>query len=230
MEASLQAVGTLEASTLDQSSEFFPLVSYNNLAASPDNTCGQAALATLADFYGRDQFAHNKLQRKLRPDQLQKKREYNQWMQTGKLHYENEPFVGLVHKLFPPDFLPPINMSTRETLMGAFKKLGIRYQEHWPDVAGDRATAKRALLDYFRGNFAQRRWAPVLVLLDMLKLWPGGPFKLHWGVVHGVAREGVLIASWHKSEWFAWEPFLDAWHCWFLPHPPNQFYQLRTGV
>ena len=222
--------GTFDAAAAERGDAiWFPLFSYNNLKSSEGNTCGQAAIATLADFYGRDDLASS-LKRTLRPEQVQKDPKINQWMKTGKLHYENEAFVGRVHKLFPPDFLPPINMSVRETLMKAFDRIGIRYRENWPSGAGDGASAKRALVDYFRKTYAAGRHTPVLVLLDMLKIWPGGAFKLHWGIVHGISSSHVLVASWHRSEWIPWETFLEGWHCWFLPHPPNQFYQLQTAV
>lgn len=188
------------------------LYSYDNVNES---SSGQAALATLADYYGKNPY---NLQRSVRgkgPGD------------DGNLHFDNAAFVGAIEQRFPStDILPRVKAMTRETMLRAFETFGLRTDEGYPGAFSDGEEAQGWLVDWI-----QRHREPILVLVDMFaaeRAFQGAPwFTYHWGIVHAVDAQCVHLASWHTSVPLPWRDFMNAWQCKQLAYP-NNYYQLRV--
>ncbi len=184
------------------------LHSYNNLRSQPANTCGQAAIATMVDFFGLNPYG---LRRSVRSSV------------DGRLHYDNDQLVGRVYGDYGPNWPWPNGVTTRETILLALRAYGLRCEELYPAAFADGAEPRRWLVEWIVG-----RRQPVIVLVD-----PKGAgihtadFKLHWCMVSSVGGAGVRVASWQHMFNVPWERFLHGWHCWFVPYP-NNYLQIRV--
>lgn len=185
------------------------LYSYNNLAARPDETCGQAAIATMADFFGLNPF-------RLRPTVKGF---------DGRLHLENEAFVGAVTQQFPPGRILGFACTTPDIIESALRSFGLHTHAVRQKAWADGSEARDELVHSIR-----RRKAPVLALLDMPKLWPSEykPYELHWGVIYDVGASGVSMASWHRNFAIDWSTFMDSWHCGGIPNGDFNYLQIHV--
>lgn len=186
--------------------------SYNNFAKSGENTCGQAAMATIADFFG------------LNPYGLPAGRQ--QYAKDQRPHYDNEEFVGRLFKQFPPSMSIPFveeKVTVREDLIRAFRSWGLQVEENYAAAyeqdGGPHPAALRSWIHKSR--------LPAVVLLDN-GAWAGPEerFKLHWAVVYGWDDNNVHWASWHTEIIMPWKQFVPTWRCHFLPYP-NNYYWLK---
>lgn len=184
---------------------------YNNYAIQEWNTCGQAVIASFVNWTGKNPY---KLQKKWRgPD--------------GNTHYDPTELIGRVFKDFGPNWPWMNGVTVRETIMGAFNQYGIKNSEWFPGAFSNGDDARAQLTDWIA-----KYKKPVIVLVDTGKPIFGGSganFGLHWCTVYAYDDHGVRIATWDKSYTVPWKPFMEAWHCWFLPYP-NNFYAIRAWV
>ncbi len=167
--------------------------SYSNLKTQENETCGQAALATLLDYFGLNPFNLPRLRG-----------------QDGRPHFENETFVGALVRRYPPAKILSFRCTTPEQIENALLECGLHCERSAPDAYSDGQESRAELTDWIR-----KHRLPVLTLLDMPKLWPEHykAYTLHWGVIYSVGASGVAMASWHQNWAIEWPRFMASWHC-----------------
>jgi hypothetical protein len=161
------------------------------------NTCGQAAIATMVDFWGLD------------PWGLPRPR-YD-WM-NGRYFWDDGAAIDAVRNDFPPDVVFGLG-TTGGTIRNALEYYGLGnaavawsgifstgWQDRW-----------RELQNYLAWGY------PVPVLVDCGAL--GGPwYTAHWAIAHKVADNRVhLGAMGGIGSSPTIDEFLHAWQCSFLP-------------
>lgn len=181
---------------------------YNNYIIQERNTCGQAVIGSFVDFYNKNPFGLPR----------------NVPGYDNKMHFDNMAFIGQIFHQFGPNFPMPNGVTVRETIMAACTAYGLKYNEYYPGAFSNGADSKAELT-----NWIQKYQKPVAVLVDT-----GAPlfekpqaYTLHWCTVYAYDADGVWIATWEKTYKIAWNVFMQAWHCWWLPHP-NNYYQIRV--
>jgi hypothetical protein len=190
--------------------------SYENLAGPLyESTCGQAAMATVLDWFGLNPFGLPRVARGQGD------------ADDGRLHFDNSAFVGELTRRYPPlELNTPwgrIRLTLREDLARALDDFGLKCEQRWPRAFSSGEEAREELVDWL-----QRTGNPVITLLDIPKMWPQqSPYTLHWGVIYSCGQDGVAMASWHQTFGIPWNMFMRAWHCEGLPHP-NNFLQIRV--
>jgi hypothetical protein len=173
---------------------------YRNYRANVDwNTCGQAAIATMVDFWKFD------------PWGLPRDRHDPR---TGTGHWDDGVAIdAVIGDGFKPDVVLGLG-TTGGTVRNALQYYGLSdaavawsgaFSAGWED-------RWRELRDYLRQDF------PVPVLLDCGAL--GGTWHTaHWAIALRNAEGRVTLGAMNglgesnPTE----EDFLHAWHCWFLP-------------
>lgn len=174
----------------------------HSYGSSEFNKCGQAAIATLIDFYGLDPYAVPRTESDDR---------------DGRLHWPRESIIARIAGQFPPDMVFGLFGTGSKQIRKALRSYGCR-----SDVghAGLLAKLDRDGLWADVRAFLDLR-LPVAVMVDTQRL--GSTFGAHWPVVYRVDGGRVFLANWiTDEESFPEDQFLDAWHCWFLPYP-NQY-------
>lgn len=185
-----------------------PLYSYDNLASQEGETCGQAAIATMLDYFDRSPF---KLKRVV-PGQ------------DGRLHYDNTAFVGAITHRYPPTNYVAFKASPPELIVEALNGFGLHATRVLPPdgQAGD--WARREL-----ETWLARARHPLLALIDMQKWMPQAPwYSMHWAVIYACGPKGVSVASWHENHQIDWSVFMSAWHCEGLFIHDLQFVQIHV--
>lgn len=182
---------------------------YNNYQAQTYNTCGQAVIASIVDYFGKNPYGLSKI--------------YTG--HDGKLHFDPNQILYKVFNDFGPNWPWQNGATVPETIMAAFKKYGIITNEYYPGSFSDGQDSKKELV-----NWISKYGLPVIVLLDAGKSWLGGSsFSVHWCIVYAYDNNNVYIATWERTLSVSWLNFMDAWHCWFLPYP-NNYHQIRAWV
>ncbi len=195
------------------------LYTYDNHPHPEKNpiSCGQAAIATLYDFY------------KVVPYPLQRYKPGP----DGILHYDYK-LVDALFTDFPPSGIPPFNLfglkfTVRETILSALQQRGIKAQEGYAAAFGNGIYERDALI-----NWITKYKMPVMVLMDLHDLQKAlgssqvpNWYTLHWGFIYGVSKDAVQFASWGEVRNLPWNAFMASWHCKGLPYP-NNFYAIYT--
>jgi hypothetical protein len=174
---------------------------YRNFRRGVDwNTCGQAAIASIADFHDRDPYP---LPRPVTGA-------------DGRKHWDDGQIIDtIVAAGHGPDVVFGWG-TTGGRIRDALSSYGLTasvghsglFSAGWKDL-------------WHRLRSHVDAGLPVPVLIDLGAL-PGGPsWTAHWPIVHAI-RDGVV----HLGN-CSWAPtidestFLRAWHCWFLPYGFN---------
>jgi hypothetical protein len=172
---------------------------YRNYRPSVDwNTCGQAAVATMTDFWGLD------------PWGLARPR-YD-W-QNGRYYWDDGAAVDSVKSVFPPDNIFGLG-SSGGLIRDALQQYGLSnaavawsgiFSTGWED-------RWRELQNYLSWDL------PVPVLVDVGAL--GGTwYTAHWAIAYRIADGRIHLGAMSGlgNSTPTTDEFLHAWHCWFLP-------------
>jgi hypothetical protein len=181
---------------------------YDNYAKQPNNTCGQAVIATLLDQSGKDPYS-------IERDHFHQ--------QDQRAHFAPDKIVAEVHRDFGPNWLLKNTLTVRSQIKKALTAYEIGYEEVVHKPFRSAATAREKLEAHIRTG------QPVIVLIDTHSAKLGGRFTLHWCIVFGYDDEGVSIATWGKNIRVPWDTFMRAWKCWFVTYPYN-YYQIHVTL
>ena len=174
---------------------------YRNYRSGVDwNTCGQAAIASIADFHGRD------------PYSLPRPNTGN----DGRQHWNDGQIIDtIVAAGYGPDVVfgwgttggrirDALSSYGRTASVGHSGLFSAGWKELWNNLRG-----------YVRAGL------PVPVLIDLGAL-PGGPsWTAHWPIVHAIRDGRVHLGNCSWAPVVDESTFLRAWHCWFLPYGFN---------
>lgn len=240
-ESSGAAASTAEsAAPLSSSVQMLPdnwvgldyLWTYDNYKKSAETeliSCGQGAMASIADFFQRNPFGN------LPPDKN------NPQTPDGRKHYDNLAFVGKFFEWFPPTGnIPMTNLrwTTSDDIKKAMDNLNLKYRDYYPGMLEGPENFRNALIQRI-----VKTKTPVLTQLDLPALKPvmnikngqktypfaNEPnFTMHWGLIFAVCSSGVKLGSWRDEFIIPWNYFMDAWRCKVLPYP-NNYYQMHIG-
>ncbi|SNY39068.1 hypothetical protein [Paractinoplanes atraurantiacus] len=190
--AAVRPPGDGAAARADQLTSLF---AYRNYRAGVDwNTCGQAAIATIADFHGRD------------PYQLPRQ---------GNGHWDDGQAIdAVIAGGFGPDVVFGLG-SSGGRIRDALQSYGLTASVGYSGFASagwqDQWATLKAYVSYR---------LPVPVLVDVGALG-GSWWTAHWPVVYRIADGQVYMAAAAGSAVVDEATFLRAWHCWFLPYGFN---------
>lgn len=166
----------------------------NSRPNGDDNTCGQAAVATILDFWGKDPWGLPRTK---------------SGFPTHKKYWDDGAAIDAVKKRFPPDVVFGVFGTSGGQVRNALKAYGFAqarvehtglfshgWEDRWKDL---------------RRNVLLGR--PVPVLVDVGRLG-GGNFAGHWAIAYrienGMVHLGAMNAPRNKvSE----KRFLEAWQC-----------------
>ena len=160
------------------------------------NTCGQAAIATITDYWGRNPYNLPRTKR----DPI------------NYLYYwdDGQAIDAVINGGFGPDV--PYGFGTtgfriREALasyrLDAFVGFSGSYGQGWQ-------VQWQGLQDYLAGNH------PVPVMIDLGAISDAW-WTVHWAIAYKIADDRVYLGNcpWNPAP--ATADFLRAWACWFLP-------------
>ena len=180
---------------------------YDNYAKQPNNTCGQAVIATLLDHSGKDPYGIDR-------DHI---------CADHHTHFKPEKIVAEVLRDFGPNWLLRNTLTVRSQIKKALTAYEIPFQEVVHKPFRSAAVAREQLETHVRAG------QPVVVLIDTHAAKLGGRFTLHWCIVFGYDDDGVSVATWGKNIRISWDEFMRAWRCWFVTYPYN-YYQIQVTL
>ena len=159
------------------------------------NRCGQAAVATLLDYYGLDPYGLNK------PNYDEK---------DGRRHWADGEIVDRICEDFPPNHLFGLFGTTPSQLEKALR---------FADLEANWAASMN------KGKGRQKIWEevkrsveaglPVIVTMGMGKLG-GPPLTAHWGVIYRIEDSNVHLANAKNITMVPEARFLRAFKSWFM--------------
>lgn len=164
---------------------------YANVRPKVDQTtCGQAAIATLLDFHGRDPFHLPRRNRDPRDDQL---------------YWDDGEVIDAVKAGgFGPDTLGGVFGTSPAQIKDALDHFGLNA------VVSHASRAQRAVAwADLQAYVAPGR--PAAVLVDCTSI--GGPkLAMHWAIIYGVDGDAVRLGNWWPDR-IPIETFWKAWEC-----------------
>jgi len=175
--------------------------SYRNGRDKVDwNTCGTAAIASIADFHSRDPYG---LPRPV-PGA------------DGRMHWDDGQAIDAIAAAgFGPDVVFGWG-TTGGRIRDALRSYGLT-----ADVGHSGLFSRRWRERWTRLQSYVDSGRPVPVLID-LGMVPGGPhFAPHWAVAHDIADGQVRLGNCSWAPVVPVEVFLRAWRCWYLPYGFN---------
>lgn len=164
------------------------------------NTCGQASIGAILDFYNKNPY---NLPRLSPPDPG-----------DDKKHFDDNQLIAAIKKDFPPDVIGTSPMRIRDALQhykfkafcGFSGLASAGWEKCWQQV---------------------QTWVnaghPAICCVDTGKLG-GDNFGAHWLIVYRIETDKVWVANYPKMTKIAIPLFLEAWHTWFLNTPFNHAY------
>ncbi len=163
------------------------------------NKCGQAAIATVLDYYGLDPYG---LERPV----------YD--ANDGRYHWRDGQIIDQIKERFPPDNFFGLFGTTGTQIANALAYAGLETCVAYSADAGTGGEIWKEV----------KRWAnegfPVVVIVDRGKLG-GRPFAAHWAVVHKVVGSRVHLANSKGTPVAPESRFLRAFRCRFMPSQFN---------
>jgi hypothetical protein len=176
---------------------------YRNSRPGVDwNTCGQAAIATIADYWGRNPYG---LPRNT-PDA------------SNGLYYWNDgqAIDAVKNGGFGPDVIFGWG-TTGGRIRDALRSYGLGAQVGY---SGFFSWGWEGLWNSLQIYLTYNHPVPVMVDIGALN---GPSFGVHWAIAYkytgGRVYLGNMGGSWNSSP--TANQFLSAWHCWFLPYGFN---------
>lgn len=159
------------------------------------NRCGQAAVATLLDYHGRDPYGLP------RPEHDER---------DGRRHWHDGEVIDRISADHPPDQLFGLLGTTGRRISRALE-------------ANDLVTSVASSPSKHEGRYiwervkrSVRAGLPVIAILDRGKLG-GRPLAAHWGVVYRIEGSSVHLASTSGVHTIEEITFLEAFRCRFMP-------------
>ena len=182
--------------TLDSSGGTGYLHSYGGPRPLADfNTCGQAAVATVLDYYGLDPYG---LPRPIYDEK------------DGRHHWRDCQIIDRIKERFPPDNFFGLFGTTGDQIRRALTDAGLDTRLAYSPTPDD---GRRIWEDV--KLWMNAGW-PVVVIVDRGKLG-GRPFTAHWAVAHKVAGSRVYLANSKGRPVVLEERFVRAFRCRFMP-------------
>jgi hypothetical protein len=176
------------------------------------NTCGQAAIATLLDFFGKDPFRLT--------------REKFDTTDNKKYWDEGKAIDAVKASGFGPDAFGGLFGTSPSQIQAALSHFGLKakivFPPTFPSLNG-RATAWANLQAYLG------KGKPAAVLVGTAPI--GGPtFGLHWAIVYRVESHSneIPLGNWQQKP-FPVEVFLNAWQC-ALPIPRADYHYCAIQI
>lgn len=164
------------------------------------NTCGQAAIATISDYWGKDPYGLPR----------------SEYDPRDERHYwdDGQAIDAIVNGGLGPDVVFGWG-TTGGRIVDALRSYGLYasvgysgfFSSGWENLW-------HALQNYLNYNH------PVPVLVDVGAL--GGPWWLaHWAIAYRILDGRVWLGAcpWNGAPHV--NQFLSAWHCWYLPYGFN---------
>jgi hypothetical protein len=178
------------------------------------NTCGQAAIGTILDYYGRDPF---RLARGTGPGN------------DGRMHWDDGAIIDAISQGgWGPDVIFGIG-TTGGRISDAIRYYGL--QQAYVEHSGLFSAGWTELWDKLR-YFLRVLHAPVPVLIDLgafgKKYW----YEAHWPIAYSIGPANEVYLASSPVSPVDEDTFLHAWHCNFLPLGFNHcavFYQPAWG-
>jgi hypothetical protein len=159
------------------------------------NKCGQAAVATILDYYGLHPYG---LERPV----------YD--THDGGYHWRDDRIIDRIKEGFPPDNFFGLFGTTGVQISRALAHVGLETRAaHSTDVGVGREIWEEVKRSANAGY-------PVVVILDRGMLG-GCPFTAHWGVVHRVANHRVYLANCGGMPLVPEARLVRAFRCRFMP-------------
>ncbi len=157
------------------------------------NTCGQAAIASMADFHNRDPYGLPRV---------------------GQYWDDGEAIDAVVNGGFGPDAIFGWG-STGGRIRDALTSYGLTASVGYSGLASSDWQNQWASL-----NSYVSQQLPVPVLIDVGALG-GSWWTAHWPIVYRIDGGRVYLGNPIGLSIVDEATFLSAWHCWFLPYGFN---------
>jgi hypothetical protein len=160
------------------------------------NTCGQAAIATITDYWYLNPYSLPRIEQDL----------------VNNLYYwdDGQAIDAIINGGYGPDVVFGWG-STGGRIYDALASYGLNasvgyagpYYQGWPGQW-------QGLQDYLAGN------RPVPVIIDLGAISDAW-WTAHWAIAYKIADDRVYLGncSWNPSP--TTDEFLKAWQCWYLP-------------
>lgn len=159
------------------------------------NTCGQAAVAAILDYYGTEPFG---LQRAVYDPQ------------DERYHWRDGDAIEAVRERFPPDCLGGLCGTRPRQIRDALVHGGVEASVYSTADAEQRdqiwEMVKMSVLDA----------SPVITIMDRTRL-SGKPLVAHWSIVHKFSGGKVHIANTRGLGTVSERDYLEAFRCWYMP-------------
>jgi hypothetical protein len=164
------------------------------------NTCGQAAIATITDYWGLNPYGLSRIER--------------DW--NNNLYYweDGQAIDAIINGGYGPDVVFGWG-TTGGRITDALRSYGLNASVGysgfsswgWQDLW-------QALQDYLNWN------CPVPVMIDLGAISDAW-WTVHWAIAHKIADGRVYLGNcvWNSSPTI--DDFLHAWHCWYNPYGFN---------
>lgn len=191
--------------SLEATAGLSTLFAYRNYRPQVDwNTCGQAAIATLLDFHGKDPYG------------LPRPQHGN----DGRDHWDDGAIIDSIKQNgFGPDAVFGWG-TTGGRMVDALRAYGIPsslgYWTFWPQTY--LMQIQELLWSELKNQIS--RGLPVPVLIDVGDLGASW-YTAHWPVVYRIEDDKVYLGNCSWKPVISKQQFLYVWRCWFLPYGFN---------
>lgn len=190
-----------EAVALEAAVGIDKFFAYRNYRSEDWNTCGQAAIASVTDFHGKDPYGLPRSQHGV----------------DGKDHWADGAIIDAIES----DGLGPDVVfgwgTTGGRIVDALKKYGLSANvSFWPQQPG--LMMQEFIWSQLKNHIAQG--LPVPVLIDVGDL--GAPwYTAHWPIAYRIENDNVYLGNCSWKPIIPKEQFMYVWRCWFLPYGFN---------
>jgi hypothetical protein len=187
--------GTGGGPSVDRGRQLLAFHAYVNSRLNVDwNTCGQAAIASMADFHGTNPYGLPRV---------------------GQYWDDGAAIDATISGGFGPDVIfgwGTTGGRIRDALLSYGRAASVGFSglasAGWQDQWA-------ALQTYVAQGL------PVPVLIDVGKLRNGPWWTAHWPIVYRIENGLVYVGNCSWEPVIDESTFLSAWHCWFLPYGFN---------
>ena len=174
---------------------------YQNYRSGVDwNTCGSAAIATIADYWGQNPYGLTRSAR--------------DWANGRYYWQDGQAIDAVIGAGYGPDVAFGWG-STGGRITDALNSYGLSAQVGYSGFgSGGWQVLWQCLQDYLYWNH------PVPVMVDLGAL--GGRYwTIHWAVAYAFDGERIHLGNCNWNATPTVNQFLHAWQCWYLPYGFN---------